>query len=59
MATAKEGDKISFSKEGINYEGIVSGVREHSVIVEYGYTKKETPLRTIVNHKNYKIIKES
>ncbi|MCH6266579.1 DUF2187 family protein [Neobacillus citreus] len=56
MATAKIGDNILFKREGKNYEGIVTVVRENSVIVEYGYNKaKDEPISTIVNHKNYKI----
>lgn len=60
MATAKVGDRISFSLEKSKFEGIVSGIRENSVIVEYGYSdKKDAPLRTIINHKHYKIIKKA
>ncbi|MEH7377114.1 DUF2187 family protein [Neobacillus drentensis] len=58
MATANIGDVISFSREGKNHEGVVSGIRENSVMVQYGYSKeKDEPLTTIVNHKNYKIKK--
>lgn len=57
--TAKVGNVISFEREGNNFEGVVSGIRENSVIVEYGHSKtKDEPLRTIVNHKNYNIIKD-
>lgn len=60
MATAKIGDMITFKRDGKNYEGTVSGVRENSVIVQYGYSKeKDEPLTTIVNHKNYKVQKSS
>ena len=53
MATANIGDVISFSREGKNHEGVVSGIRENSVMVQYGYSKdKDEPLTTIVNHKN-------
>lgn len=56
MATAKIGDNILFKREGESYKGVVTVVRENSVIVEYGYNKeKDEPLTTIVNHKNYKI----
>jgi uncharacterized protein YkvS len=56
MATAKIGDVISFNREGKNFEGEVSAIRENSVMVQYGYSKdKGEPLITIVNHKNYKI----
>jgi len=58
MATVKIGDVISFKREGESFEGTVTGVRENSVIVQYGYSKtKDEPLTTIVNHKNYKITK--
>jgi uncharacterized protein YkvS len=58
MATAKIGDNILFKREGQSYKGNVTGIRENSVIVEYGYNKeKDQPLTTIVNHKNYKITK--
>jgi uncharacterized protein YkvS len=58
MATAKIGDVISFKRDGENIEGEVTGIRENSVIVQYGYSKdKDEPLTTIVNHKNYKIKK--
>lgn len=56
MATVKIGDVITFKREGEEFEGIVSGIRENSVIVQYGYSKtKDEPLTTVVNHKNYKI----
>ncbi|WP_121661829.1 DUF2187 family protein [Metabacillus litoralis] len=58
MATAKIGDVISFKREGETYEGVVLGIRENSVMVDYGMSKeKNEPLKTIVNHKNYKIKK--
>ncbi|MFZ3589490.1 DUF2187 family protein [Bacillus sp. DJP31] len=57
MTIAKVGEVISFSREGSNYEGVVSGIRENSVIVDYGDLKdKSEPIRTIVSHKNYKIL---
>ncbi|MCM3727837.1 YkvS family protein [Neobacillus cucumis] len=56
MAAAKIGDIITFKRDGESHEGTVSGVRENSVIVQYGYSKeKDEPLTTIVNHKNYKV----
>ena len=56
MATAQIGDNISFKREGKSYKGIVTVVRDNSVIVKYGYNKeKDEPLTTIVNHKNYSI----
>ncbi|MEH7074431.1 DUF2187 family protein [Neobacillus drentensis] len=58
MATANLGDTISFERDGKKYEGVVSGIRENSVMVQYGFSKeKDEPLTTIVNHKNYKIKK--
>jgi uncharacterized protein YkvS len=58
MANAQIGDKISFKREGDSFEGVVTGIRENSVMVQYGVSKdKDEPLITIVNHKNYKIIK--
>jgi uncharacterized protein YkvS len=60
MANANIGDKILFKRDGESYEGIVTVVRENSVIVEYGINKqKNEPLNTIVNHKNYKISKSN
>jgi uncharacterized protein YkvS len=56
MTTTKVGDVISFKREGKSLEGVVSGIRENSVMVKYGDSKgKDEPLTTIVNHKNYKI----
>jgi len=58
MTTAKIGDVISFKREGETHEGVVTGVRENSVMVDYGVSKeKNEPLKTIVNHKNYNIKK--
>jgi len=58
MANAKIGDVITFKREGETHEGVVTGVRENSVMVDYGVSKeKNEPLKTIVNHKNYKIKK--
>ncbi|WP_223587548.1 DUF2187 family protein [Neobacillus bataviensis] len=58
MATAKIGDNILFKRDGKSHEGIVTVVRENSVIVKYGHNKeKDEPITTIVNHKNYKITK--
>jgi len=58
MTTVRIGNVISFNREGSKYEGVISGIRENSVIVDYGFSKdKNEPLKTIVNHKNYKIIK--
>ena len=58
MAMANLGDVISFERDGKKHEGVVSGIRENSVMVQYGFSKeKDEPLTTIVNHKNYKIKK--
>ena len=58
MTTAKVGDVISFEREGKPFEGVVSGIRENSVLVQYGFSKvKDEPLITVVNHKNYKLTK--
>jgi uncharacterized protein YkvS len=58
MANAKVGDVISFKRDGKDYEGEVSAIRENSVMVNYGFSKdKGEPLITVVNHKNYKIKK--
>ncbi len=58
MIIAKVGNVISFEREGSNFEGVVTGIRENSVIVDFGFSKeKNEPRRTIVSHKNYKIIK--
>lgn len=60
MTTAKVGDEISFKREGQAYKGVVSGVRENSVLVQYGFSKvKDEPLITVVNHKNYKLTKSN
>jgi uncharacterized protein YkvS len=57
MAIAEIGNTISYEREGKNYEGVVTVIRDNSVIVEFGYSKeRNVPLTTIVNHKNYKII---
>ncbi|MFB6465542.1 DUF2187 family protein [Cytobacillus sp. Hz8] len=55
---AKEGDMIQIVK-GIEKgkKGKVVVVRENSVIVEIGRNvKKDEPIKTVVNHQNYKMI---
>ncbi|MDQ0229847.1 DUF2187 family protein [Metabacillus malikii] len=57
---AKEGDKILFTRNGIEMIGEVFKVREESVIVSISKADAylinvETPL-TVVSHKNYQII---
>ncbi|MGJ7919690.1 YkvS family protein [Neobacillus sp. LXY-4] len=60
MKRAKVGNVIEF-REGL--QGIVEKVNENSVIVDLTYMDNyrdlELDQRTVVNHKNYKIIKES
>ncbi|GIO27933.1 DUF2187 family protein [Ornithinibacillus bavariensis] len=39
-------------------KGKVLIVRENSVIVEIGHNKvRDEPIKTVVNHKNYKVVK--
>lgn len=60
MKIAKIGDIIEF-KDGLR--GIVEKVNENSVIVDNTYMENYRELdlheKTVVNHKNYKIIKNS
>ncbi|AZB42559.1 MULTISPECIES: DUF2187 family protein [Bacillaceae] len=60
MKIAKVGNLIEF-KNGLR--GIVEKVNENSVIVDLTYMENfldlELERRTVVNHKNYKILKES
>lgn len=60
MRRAKVGNIIEF-RDGL--QGIVEKVNENSVIVDLtfmdNYRDLELDQRTVVNHKNYKIIKES
>ncbi len=60
MQKAKVGNVIEF-KEGL--QGIVEKVNENSVIVDLtymdNYRELELEEKTVVNHKNYKIIKET
>ena len=59
MKIAKVGNIIEF-RNGL--QGIVEKVNENSVIVDLTYMENfmnlELDDRTVVNHKNYKIIKE-
>lgn len=59
MKKAEVGNLIEF-KNGL--KGIVEKVNENSVIVDLTYMDNyrdlELDQRTVVNHKNYKIIKE-
>lgn len=60
MKRAEVGNVIEF-REGL--QGIVEKVNENSVIVDLSYMINYRDLdleqRTVVNHKNYRIIKES
>ncbi|EIJ81699.1 hypothetical protein PB1_02120 [Bacillus methanolicus PB1] len=60
MKKAEVGNVIEF-KNGL--QGIVEKVNENSVIVDLTYMENyrdlELEQRTVVNHKNYKIIKET
>lgn len=60
MKRAKVGNVIEF-REGL--QGIVEKVNENSVIVDLTYMDNYRDLdldqRTVVNHKNYKIINDS
>ncbi|MEK3887152.1 YkvS family protein [Bacillus sp. FSL K6-3431] len=60
MKIAELGNVIEF-KEGLT--GVVEKVNENSVIVNLTYMDNfhelELEEKTVVNHKNYKIIKES
>jgi uncharacterized protein YkvS len=60
LKRAEIGNVIEF-REGL--QGIVEKVNENSVIVDLTYMDHfqdlEMDTRTVVNHKNYKIVKES
>lgn len=60
MKKAEVGNVIEF-KDGL--QGVVEKVNENSVIVDLTYMENFKDLdldqRTVVNHKNYKIIKSS
>lgn len=60
MKRAEVGNIIEF-REGL--QGIVEKVNENSVIVDLSYMDNyrdlELEQRTVVNHKNYKVIKEA
>ncbi|MDE3838325.1 DUF2187 domain-containing protein [Bacillus methanolicus] len=60
MKKAEVGNVIEF-KNGL--QGIVEKVNENSVIVDLTYMENyrdlELEQRTVVNHKNYKIIRET
>lgn len=56
---AEVGNTIQIKRgEKKGKKGKVIGVRSNSVIVQLGINKKTNePIKTVVNHKNYKIIK--
>ncbi|WP_147531744.1 YkvS family protein [Bacillus marasmi] len=60
MKRAKVGNVIEF-RDGL--QGIVEKVNENSVIVDLTYMDNyrdlELDQRTVVNHKNYRVIKET
>ncbi|WP_071459261.1 YkvS family protein [Bacillus massilinigeriensis] len=60
MKKAQVGNVIEF-KEGLR--GIVEKVNENSVIVDLtymdNYRELELEQRTVINHKNYRVIKET
>jgi uncharacterized protein YkvS len=60
LKRAKVGNVIEF-REGL--QGIVEKVNENSVIVDLTYMDNyrdlELDQRTVVNHKNYRVVKET
>ncbi|MGG0720369.1 DUF2187 family protein [Robertmurraya massiliosenegalensis] len=60
MKKAEVGNIIEF-RDGL--QGVVEKVNENSVIVDLTYMDNyrdlELEQRTVVNHKNYKVVKES
>ncbi|ETI68081.1 YkvS family protein [Neobacillus vireti] len=60
MKKAEVGNIIEF-RDGL--QGVVEKVNENSVIVDLtfmdNYRDLELDQRTVVNHKNYKVVKES
>ncbi|KAB2335620.1 DUF2187 family protein [Cytobacillus gottheilii] len=58
VKTANIGDWVQVNKgEAKGQKGKVVVLRENSVIIEYGLNeKKDEPLMTVVNHRNYKLI---
>lgn len=55
---ANMGDMIQINKgEAKGKKGKVIALRDNSVIVEIGMNvKTDEPIKTVVNHKNYKIL---
>ncbi|WP_080846230.1 DUF2187 family protein [Cytobacillus gottheilii] len=58
IKTANIGDWVEVKKgEAKGQKGKVVVLRENSVIIEYGLNeKKDEPLMTVVNHRNYKLV---
>ncbi|KOO42923.1 DUF2187 family protein [Priestia koreensis] len=56
----KEGSKIEVKKgQWKGRKGEVFIVRDNSVLVDLGIdSETNEPIRTVVNHRNYKVIKE-
>lgn len=59
IGRAKEGDMVQVKKgNSAGKKGKVVAARENSVIIEVGINPNTgEPVKTVVNHKNYKIIK--
>ena len=59
IGRAKEGDMVQVEKgNSVGKKGKVVVSRENSVIIEVGINPNTgEPVKTVVNHKNYKIIK--
>ena len=59
IGRAKEGDMVQVKKgNSVGKKGKVVVARENSVIIEVGINPNTgEPVKTVVNHKNYKIIK--
>jgi uncharacterized protein YkvS len=55
---ANIGDWVQVKKgEAKGQKGKVVVLRENSVIIEYGLNeKKDEPLMTVVNHRNYRLV---
>jgi uncharacterized protein YkvS len=59
IGRAKEGDMVQVKKgNSVGKKGKVIVARENSVIIEVGINPNTgEPVKTVVNHKNYKIVK--
>ncbi|PIJ95598.1 DUF2187 family protein [Lysinibacillus sphaericus] len=60
---AKEGDIVAFTRSNFSCEGVVITVRSETVMVELQFEYAEmlglTNNLTVVNHKNYRILRKS